>query len=301
VPSVNPALSPTTDARHIPLRSARRALTLAAAAALVSCSGPTAPASTPSLDHALLSATPIRIYATTATLPLVNDLTSAYGGVYADLQLTFETRTGNYRTLLQYLLNGEMPYFISNHLPPESPLWGAPIGGDAIAVIVHPDNPVSDLSLDQLRLIYQGRVDQWRALGGDASAVVVVSREAGSGTRAEFENRVMGSRQTTGAALIAPSSTAVVDLVAATPGAIGYVSLAHVDRRVRALSVDGVSPSPASVAGNQYPLRTTLYLVGLEAPEGVYRDFADWLQGPSGQAVIARRYVPLLPTPASTR
>lgn len=288
-------------------RRARRALMIVAASALVSCAGPPSPATTPTLNEALLKTEAIRIYANTATLPLVNDLTSAYGGLYADLQLTFETRSGNYRTMLERLLDGEMPYFVSNHLPNDSPLWGVPIGQDGIAVIVHPQNIVPGLTLDQLRAIFQGQVDNWKMVGGADQDLSVITREAGSGTRAEFDSQVMGSRPTTGAALIAPSSAGIIAAVAESPGAIGYVSLAYVDQHVRALPVNGVMPSPSTISSSTYPLRTTLFVVGLEEPRdtgagvggvGVYRSFIGWTQSPEGQAIVARRYSALLPTPA---
>jgi phosphate transport system substrate-binding protein len=112
----------------------------------------------------------------------------------------------------------------------------------------------------------------------------------------------MGSRPTTGAALIAPSSAGIIAAVAESPGAIGYVSLAYVDQHVRALPVNGVMPSPSTLSSSTYPLRTTLFVVGLEEPRdnggGGYRSFIGWIQSPEGQAIVARRYSALLPTPA---
>lgn len=290
-------ISPPSQFRRFQMRHARRALMIVAASALVSCAGPPNPATTPTLNEALLKTDAIRIYATTSTLPLINDLTSTYGGLHTDLQLTFETRSGNYRTMLERLLDGEMPYFVSNHLPADSPLWGVPIGQDGIAVIVHPQNTLPGLTLDQLRAIFQGQVDNWMDVGGADQPMIVITRENGSGTRAEFEGQVMGSRPTTGSALIAPSSAAMATSVAATPGAVGYVSLAYVDPHVRAMPINGVLPASANISASRYPLRTTLFVVGLEEPQGLYRSFIGWIQSPAGQAIVARHYDALLPTP----
>jgi phosphate transport system substrate-binding protein len=281
------------------MRHARRALMIVAASALVSCGGPPNPATTPTLNEALLNTDAIRIYATTSTLPLVNDLTNGYGGFNTELQLSFETRSGNYRTMLERLLNGEMPYFVSNHLPADSPLWGVPIGQDGIAVIVHPQNTLPGLTLDQLRAIFQGQVNNWMDVGGADLPMTVITRENGSGTRAEFEDQVMGSRPTTGRALIAPSSAAMIASVAETPGAVGYVSLAYVEPRVRPLALNGVVPVSSSISASSYPLRTMLFVVGLEEPHGMYRNFIGWIQSPAGQAIVARQYGVLLPTPTA--
>jgi phosphate transport system substrate-binding protein len=270
----------------------RRALAIVAVTVIVGCSSNTPPATTPSLSESAL-----RIYATSAALPLVTDLTNAFSGVYAGEHLRFETRSGGYRAMLERLLDGETPYFVTNYLPADSPLLAWPIAQDGIAVIVHPNNPVTDLSPDQLRAIFQGQVSNWRELGGPNLDLVVISREDGSGTRAEFETLVMGRRRTTFAARIAPSSTGMIASVAATPGGIGYVSLAFLDTRVRALRVAGVPCTLATIRDNTYPLRTTVFMVGLEEPMDVYREFIGWAQSTSGQAVVARRYSPLLATP----
>jgi phosphate transport system substrate-binding protein len=161
-------------------------------------------------------------------------------------------------------------------------------------VIVHPENLLTDLTTEQLRNIYQGYISNWRDLGGTDLDVTVISREGGSGTRAEFEQLVMGERRTTLAAQIAPSSTAMVTSVATQAGGIGYVSMGYLDSRVRALSIDGVPLNVDTVYENTYPLRSTLYFIGLEEPQDDYRVFIGWVQSPEGQAVVARHYAPLL-------
>lgn len=266
---------------------ARRTLAIVAFT-LVSCSAPVVPVATPTTE-----VIPLRLYATNATLPLTSDLTMRY--YQANPAIAFELASGNYAALLERLLAGEMPYFVSNHLPLEDDLalWAAPIGQDGIAVIVHPDNPVTALSTGQLREIYQGRIEDWAAFGFDAP-VTVFSREAGSGTRAEFELLVLGDRPITPSAQIAPSSEAMVRSVARTPGGIGYVSMGFLNDRVRALMIDGVSLSQSSVAANIYPLRAFIYVVGQEEPETDFRAFVAWVQSPEGQAVVGQHAAPLL-------
>src|SRR5262245_28507265 len=106
---------------------------------LVSCSSQLVPAATPTSRVVTL-----RLYATTAAIPLVNELTTAYTQTHPNI--TFDIATGDYQAMINRLMSERNFYFVSTHLPSASPLWGAPIGQDGIAVIVHPDNPVNALT-----------------------------------------------------------------------------------------------------------------------------------------------------------
>ncbi|MBC8099724.1 MAG: substrate-binding domain-containing protein [Armatimonadetes bacterium] len=269
----------------------KRTLVIVAFTTLMGCSpSPSLPATMPQA-----STHPLRLYSTSAVLPLVTDLTATYG----DLNVTFETRTANFRAALNSLLleGNDSPYLITTHLPPPESvavrLWAAPLAQDGIAVIVNPANPLRNLTLDQLRAVYQGRHPAWRALGGGDDPLVVFSQEDGSDTRAEFERLVMGQRRVTLGARLVTSSAAMLEAVAATPGGIGYVSLAALDTRVRALTLDGIAPTQANVAQQLYPLRSTVFAVGLAEPAGAYRAFFGWVQSPAGQAVVAQHYAAL--------
>lgn len=283
----------------------RRVLFIAAFT-LASCSSRVLPAATPIGEGSLL-----RVYATTAVTPLIYDLTRAY--TRDNPQIVFEIETANFQTMLTRLFNGEMPYFITNHLPPESAsngaLWAAPLGQDGIAVIAHPENPISGLSRGQIRDIFTGRTTNWRDVGGLDAPITVFSREDGSGTRAEFESLVLGEGVTSFSALVLPNSAAVVESVSRTPNSIGFVSTSYLnptlysatDTFVRPLAVDGIAPTLPNIANNSYPLRSLLYIVGLREPDGTqpddldYRAFIGWAQSPEGQEVISQRYTPLTP------
>lgn len=271
----------------------KRALAAAVAFTLVSCSSQMLPAATPTTN-----VTALRLYATTSTIQLIYDLTSTYSRL--NPTITFEVSTGNYETMVQEVMRDEAAYLFTNHLDDERPLWAAPIGQDGIAVIVHPDNDITKLTTTQLRSIYQGWVSNWRDVGGRDEEILVISREAGSGTRAEFEGLVMGNRRTTSTAQIAPSSAAVVTSVARLPNSIGYVSMSTIDETVRALSLDGADPTLENVYENVYPLRSILYVAAQREPraenemEAHYRAFIGWVQSPEGQALVGKHYAPLL-------
>ncbi|GAB4519064.1 MAG: phosphate ABC transporter substrate-binding protein [Anaerolineae bacterium] len=267
------------------MHPAKRTLAIVAlTTSLVSCTTQAMPASTPTQPTETL-----RIYATTATLPLLIDLTTAYNG---SPPVSFDTYNTNYQTMLDELRSGETPYFLTNHL--ENNLWAAPVGQDGIAIITHPSLSLDNLTLEQLRDIYQGRTTRWDQLNGDAANIVLFSREAGSGTRAEFERMVMGRRRTSTTALIASSSENMVEQVARTPYSLGYVSIGYLNERVRPLALDGVLPTADNIFNSLYPLRSTIHIVGQQAPTGSYLVFFGWIQSPEGQAIVAQRYVPLM-------
>jgi phosphate transport system substrate-binding protein len=116
--------------------------------------------------------------------------------------------------------------------------------------------------------------------------VIVVSREGESGTRAAFEEAVMDGRPVTLNAIVQPDSGAMIDAVARTPGAIGYVSRGRLAAAVRPIAVEGIDPAPHD---ERYPLRRALYVVSKNEPEGAARDFVRWLLDPDGQQAIAER------------
>jgi phosphate transport system substrate-binding protein len=271
------------------MRRAKHALAVVAFT-LVSCSTSALPASTPTSDSITL-----RVYATTATIPLIHDLTSHYSVVNPNV--TFEIVSGDYQTVLDRMISDGEGYLLTNHLPESSaeaslPAW--PIGQDGIAVIVHPDNLVAGLTSEQLRRIFLGHVANWNEVGGSDEPIVVLSREEGSGTRAEFERLVMGDRLTTQSAQIAPSSSAMLSSVATISGSIGYVSMSYLDTSVRSLAIDNILPTPETVYQNTYPLRATLFVVGLTEPDAQYRAFIGWIQSPDGQMRVGQLYAPLL-------
>lgn len=139
-------------------------------------------------------------------------------------------------------------------------LVGTVLAYDGIAVIVSPENPVSGLSLDEIRAVYTGEISNWSQLGGTDAAIVVIGREAGSGTRDGFESitdtadRCVYRQELT-------STGDVITSVSRNPDAIGYASLASVGSDVKTLTVDGTAPSESSVKDGSYVIARPFVLV----------------------------------------
>jgi len=234
---------------------------------------------------------PLRIHSTQTTFPLLETLSEAYTEEFPSR--TINQSNANHVTLLQRLRGDPIPYFLSMHLPQDEQLWAAPVAQDGLAIIVHPSNPVRNLTIEQVRRLYRGYTTNWQDVQGADLNVVIFSQNTGTDIRAEFERLVMGQERTTPNAQLLPSSEAVLAQVATIPGAIGYVPLSQNRDEVTTLAINGVSASLNSTAQSRYPLRTVVYIIGTDEPIGSYREFIGWIQGAKGQASFAGQFAPL--------
>ena len=139
-------------------------------------------------------------------------------------------------------------------------LTGTILAYDGIAVIVNPENPVSDLSLETIAKIYTGEITNWSEVGGNDAEIVLIGREAGSGTRDGFESIT----DTEGACMYRQELTStgdVITTVAQNPGAIGYASVASVKDTVKTVTVDGVAATEESIKDGSYVVQRPFVLV----------------------------------------
>ena len=159
---------------------------------------------------------------------------------------------------------------------------------DGIAVVVDKANTVTNLTQDQLKQIYTGAITNWKEVGGADQQIVVIGREASSGTRGAFEE-ILEIEEKCKYAQELNETGAVMAAVAATPGAIGYVSLDNVDDSVIAVSLDGVAPSEDTVKDGSYALQRPFVMATKgevsEQSEAVKAVF-DFINSEDGQAVI---------------
>jgi phosphate transport system substrate-binding protein len=168
----------------------------------------------------------------------------------------------------------------------ERKLVEIPIAFDGIAIIVHPANPLTDIRIEQIRQLFIGAVTNWQALGLPPHAIDLITREEGSGTREAFEHLVMDKHEITPTALVQDSNGSVREIVAGDPHAIGYISAGLVDRRVKALAINGVLPSAANIKNHTYQLVRRFLLVSRISPAGRCKDFTDFVLGPQGQKIL---------------
>ncbi len=160
------------------------------------------------------------------------------------------------------------------------------VAKDGIAVIVNTGNPVTGLTLAQIKDIYTGAVTNWNEVGGDNMEIVVIGRDSNSGTRATFEELALDDAEVTSAMLEKNSNGAVKQTVIDTPGAIGYVGLGYVDSDVTGLEVDGVVVNEANVVNGDYPISRSLYVITDGEPTGNAKEFIDFMLSSEGQDIV---------------
>jgi len=168
------------------------------------------------------------------------------------------------------------------------------IARDGIALVVHPSNLVSDLTLRQVKDIYLGRITNWKEVGGPDAKIVPVTRDSASGTFEVFEELVMDKEPIVPGAVTQNSNGTVRMAVAESEGAIGYVGLGYVDDTVKALAIDGVVPSAGTVNDGTYKIARDLNLYYSKGASEAVLKLIDFILGPEGQKIVADEgFIPL--------
>ena len=173
------------------------------------------------------------------------------------------------------------------------------IARDAIAVIVNPENPVNELTLKQISDIYSGKISNWKEVGGEDRPIVRLSRETNSGTHVYFletvlrmsskEDKTLFSMDT----LLLPSSEGIIAEVRQNPNAIGYDGLGYVPKDLKMIAIaktEGgayVLPSIPTVNDKTYPIARDLYMYTDGQPEGLLKEYLDWIMSPEAQQIVA--------------
>ena len=174
------------------------------------------------------------------------------------------------------------------------------VAHDALAVIVHPSNKVSQLTREQIEAIYTGKITNWKEVGGDDMTIVLYSRETSSGTYEFFREHVLNKKNFAASALLMPATGAIVQSVSQTRGAIGYIGLAYMESNIKAINVSYdsgktyVTPSIDNAKNKTYPITRPLYYYYLNSAEKVVKPFLDYVLSAEGQKIVGEiGFVPL--------
>ena len=176
----------------------------------------------------------------------------------------------------------------------EAGLSGTVLAYDGIAIIVHPENPVADLSVETIAKIYTGEITNWSEVGGNDAEIVLIGREAGSGTRDGFES-ITDTEDACKYRQELTSTGDVITTVAQNPGAIGYASVASVKDTVKALMVDGVAPTEATIKDGSYVVQRPFVLVtktGEELSDAAFKFFTYITSADANEIISAAGVVP---------
>jgi phosphate transport system substrate-binding protein len=165
---------------------------------------------------------------------------------------------------------------------------------DAIVPIVNPKNRVKDLTIDQLSQIYQGKIKNWKEVGGDDLQIVVISRDSSSGTFEAWGEMVLSKSKVTPRAQMQASNGAIVQVISKNRYAIGYIGIGYINKAVKPLTVNGVAASAKTALSKEFPVSRFLYMYTNGAPKGETAKFIKFILSSEGQKLVAKEgFVPL--------
>ncbi len=257
--------------------------TVVVAAATACQPEPAPPPTVPTLDPP----TTLRIGLTDSAY-FIPDLVSRSFSEYND-QIKLQFVLANDTALLADLQHEQLDAILINHLPAGSEFYFNPLALDGLVLFVHPDNPVTDLSLASIQAVFNGKIDNWSQLGGVDAPIHLISREAGSGARELFTQRVLARTPLAINAQIVADETAVQHIIATDSLAIGYGMAGGIDA-IQPTTIAGIAATTTELANQTYPLSVPLYFVAKAEPQDELRTFLGWLQSEMGQSVLGQRY-----------
>lgn len=294
----------------------------------------------------------LEIAGSTALLPVLSDLTEEFSRRHP--QVTFDLRGGGSSLGEEQLGQGKLDLAMTTlarpdsqsgasrstqpqpevtsdlALPAEGTTVSFPIALDAVALVVHAGNKLDEISLNELKNVYSGRIFDWSELGGTAGEILLISREESSWVRQFFEDRIMGDEQVSLTAVVMPTNADVLRYAALHPHAIGYLSRSYVtselapqetesedstetdtraqralvrnsflsslrayEHKVKVVRLDGQLPTVDAVHSQRYYLVHPLYLLTDGEPEGWSALFIEFVLSPAGQSIVERYHVPV--------
>ena len=171
-----------------------------------------------------------------------------------------------------------------------------PFAIDGVAVAVNPKNQVGELTKAQLKDVFAGTITNWKDLGGADAGINLYVREDGSGTREVFEEMALEKGKAAPSANVVNSNGAMKTAISQDENAIGYVGIGHLDDNIKGLVLDGMTPNQANAADGSYKITRLLYMNTKGRPEGLLKDFIDYIYSGEGQEIIrGAAYIPTGP------
>ncbi len=168
-----------------------------------------------------------------------------------------------------------------------------PCAKDGITIYLHGENSVSNLTMDQLKQIYTGKITNWKQVGGKDSKIIMYSRENNSGTYVYFKDNVLGGQDYAPSCQNLPGTAAVVNAVSKDINGIGYGGHGY-SKGVKMCKVNGIDPTKENIGNGKYPISRALYMYLRNRPSGSLKLFIDWILSPEGQKVVTEvGYFPL--------
>ncbi|MFO8062805.1 MAG: PstS family phosphate ABC transporter substrate-binding protein [bacterium] len=168
------------------------------------------------------------------------------------------------------------------------------VARDGMAVVVHPTNNIDKITIEQMKSIYTGEIENWSDLGGKDKPIVILSRDYSSGTFEVFKELVLEGDKVSDNSLLLASNKAVQTTVADTPGAIGYIGIGYINETVKTLKLNGVLPTTETVNDRTYKLSRPLFMYTNGQPSGDLGQFMEFIFSQQGQTIVEEvGYIPV--------
>lgn len=246
----------------------------------------------------------VSVVGSTSVTPIAQNLADAFSsiepGVKIDVQGVGSTAgvkaanegSGDIGMASRNLKTAEKEWGLTEHV----------IAYDGISVVVHPSNKVEDLTTEQITKIFKGEINNWKEVGGEDQEILVVSREAGSGTRGAYEEIMdLQEKNAEGKkvsavvkeALIAEGNGAVKANVAKKEYSIGYISLSYLDESVKGLKVDGVEPTVENIKSEKYTVFRPFLMLTKGEPNKAAKAYLDFIFSEEGQKIVGEKLIPV--------
>ena len=245
----------------------------------------------------------IVIKGSTTVLPIAQKVAEAYREIKPDVSISISgggsgngikaiiDGTTDIADSSRFIKDKEVKLAVSNNVYPVP----FAVAYDCIVPVVHPSNPVKDLSIAQLKAIYKGEITNWKDVGGPDREIVVISRDTSSGTYEVWEGKVMSKERVYPGALLQASNGAVAQAVSKNKNAIGYIGLGYLNDELKGLSVNGIKGSEETTLNGLYPISRPLYMFTNKWPKEEILDFINFVVHPDkGQKLVREAgFVPL--------
>jgi phosphate transport system substrate-binding protein len=230
--------------------------------------------------------TSITMAGSTAFQPFAENIAEQYMKTRPNVSITVQV--GGSAVGVQSAISGAAQIGMADlvKLPEEAKVLTATVvARDGIAVVLNPTNKVNGLKSDQVRDIFNGKIRNWKEVGGVDAAITLVSREAGSGTRSSFE-QIIGDISLTKDALIQDSNGTIRETVANDANAVGYLSHGLINEKIKAIKIDDQECTTEAITAGTYKLVRPIFLLTKGEPQGEVKSFIDFVLSPEGQQTI---------------
>ena len=249
-----------------------------------------------SLLNNIAEASSLIIKGSTTVLPIAQAVIESYVALYPDIKCSLSGEgSGNG---IKALIDGTCEIANSSRfieveeaeMAFKKGAYPVPFGVaiDAIIPIVHPENPVDNLTLEQLRDIYIGKITNWKEVGGPDKGIAVITRDTSSGTFEIWDEKVMKGAKVTPRAQIMASSGAIVQAVSQNRLAISYIGIGYMNKYVKGLKVEDVEATPETVRTGEFPISRYLFMFTRGWPQGETLRFINFILSDEGQKIVER-------------